>query len=204
MVFDLGMVLASPTGLYERLAGLLGASPEAVERGFWGPHRIAYDQGGSDREFWVAAVALIEGAQVGDLDALLPELVAADVDGWKQIRPAARAILTDLAAAGVPRYVLSNAPAAFAAAAAGFDWFELIDTFYFSGVLAVAKPDAASYAAVEQGTGAAASDLWFVDDKLANVDAARARGWHAHLWRDDADTRSWLAGEGFLEPAPAA
>ena len=198
VVFDLGMVLCSPTGLFEKLADLLGTSPEAVDRGLWGEHRLAYDRGGSDRDYWVAALSRIEGAQVDDLDALLPELVAADITGWKNIRPGARAILEDLVAAGVPRYVLSNAPRVFAQQAPQFDWFELVDEFFFSGLLDTAKPDPAIYAVAEEAIGMPTGDLWFIDDRQANVDTALARGWKTHLWVDDADTRAWLVAEGFL------
>ncbi len=197
-IFDLGMVLATPVGIYEGLAQLLGTTPEAVLKGFWGPHRHAYDEGSSDRDFWEAALPLIEGAQVTDLDAMLPDLVAADTNGWRNIRPGAREILAELNALGVPVHVLSNAPRHFADSAATFDWGDLVDTFFFSGPLGVAKPDPAIYAAVEDSLGLPADTLWFIDDKQENVTAATSRGWHAHLWIDDDDTRAWLAAQGFL------
>jgi putative hydrolase of the HAD superfamily len=191
------MVLATPVGLYEGLAELLGTTPEAVTKGFWGPHRHAYDEGGSDRAFWEAALPLIDAPPV-DLDALLPRLVDADTNGWRSIRPGARDILAELNAGGTGVHVLSNAPRHFAQSATTFDWRDLVDTFFFSGLLGLAKPDPAIYAAVEDSLGLPADALWFIDDKLENVTTATSRGWHAHLWIDDADTRAWLVAEGFL------
>ncbi len=192
------MVLATPVGLYEGVAELLGTTPEAVMNGFWGPHRHAYDEGGSDRAFWEAALPLIPGARPIDLDALLPALVDADTNGWRNIRPGAREILAELNGLDVPVHVLSNAPRHFAESSATFDWRHLVDTFFFSGLLGVAKPDPAIYAAVEEALGLPPEALWFVDDKLENITTAVSRGWHAHLWVDDADTRAWLGAEGFL------
>ena len=53
---------------------------------------------------------------------------------------------------------------------------------------------------MEQGLDAAPGSLWFIDDRQVNVDAAASRGWHAHLWVDDQDTRNWLVEAGFLAP----
>ena len=192
------MVLATPLGLYEGLATLLGTTPAGVIKGFWGPHRHAYDEGSSDRTFWEAALPRIEGAQEIDLDAVLPALVDADTNGWRTIRPGAREILAELNRLGTPVHVLSNAPRHFAESSATFDWCDLVDTFFFSGLLGVAKPDPAIYAAVEDSLGLPADALWFIDDKQENITTATGRGWHAHLWTDDDDTREWLVSEGFL------
>lgn len=198
VVFDLGMVLASPVGLYERVAELLHTTPAAVQAGMWGPHRVSYDEGGSDRDYWSATLPHIVDVPVDDFEALLPALVAADVEGWRHIRPEARSIVADLVDAGVPRNVLSNAPNCLADAAPAFDWFSLIDRFFFSAQLGMVKPNPEIYASVEDALGVPASELLFIDDKQPNVQAARARGWTAHLWVDDADTRRWLVTEGVL------
>ena len=197
-IFDLGMVLSTPTGLYDGLATLLGSTPAAVEKGFWGPHRHSYDEGISDRAYWEHALALIEGHQVTDLDAILPQLVTTDTGGWREIREDAYAILEELNAAGTRVFVLSNAPRSFADTAPAFDWAHLVERYFFSGLMAVAKPAPEIYARVEESLGLPGEALWFVDDKIENVTTASNRGWHAHLWVDDADTRDWLASEGFL------
>lgn len=197
-IFDLGMVLSTPTGLYEGLAPLLGATPAAVQKGFWGPHRHSYDEGISDRAYWEIALPLIEGNTVTDLDAILAQLVTTDTGGWQKIREGAQAILEDLHATGTRVFVLSNAPKSFAETSPTFDWAHLVEGYFFSGLMGVAKPSPEIYARVEESLGLPGDALWFVDDKVENVTTASHRGWHAHLWVDDADTRAWLTSEGFL------
>lgn len=197
-MFDLGMVLSSPEGLTEGIGELLGVSPEVAGAGLWGPHRLAYDAGSSDLAYWEAVIDQIEGASGRDLTALLPSLVAQDIASWQDIRPEASAILADLKGQGVPRVVLSNAPTAFADRSPQFSWSGLVDRFFFSGWLGVTKPSSGIYEHLEESLEVRGEELWFVDDVPANVDAARARGWNAHLWVDDADTRAWLTAEGLL------
>ena len=197
-IFDLGMVLSTPTGLYDGLATLLGTTPAAVEKGFWGPHRHSYDEGITDRAYWELALPLIDGAQVSDLDSILPELVTTDTGGWRKVRDGAEGILEELNAGGTRVFVLSNAPRSFADNAPGFDWAHLVERYFFSGLMGVAKPSPEIYARVEEALGLSGEALWFVDDKIENVTTASNRGWHAHLWVDDADTRAWFTSEGFL------
>ena len=197
-IFDLGMVLSTPTGLYEGLATILGTTPVAVEKGFWG-HRHSYDEGITDRAYWDLTLPLIEGHTVRDLDAILPELVTTDTGGWRKIRDDAQTILEELDAAGTRVFVLSNAPRSFADTSPTFDWAHLVERYFFSGLMGVAKPSPEIYARVEEALGLPGNALWFVDDKIENVTTASNRGWRAHLWVDDADTRAWLTSEGFLD-----
>lgn len=201
VVFDLGIVLSSPTNLFTGLGAELGVSPGLVEENFW-RFRHAYDCGSADEEFWGSTLEFIPGAPALTPD-LLARLVAADIAGWKTPRPAARAILQRLADAGAPTAVLSNAPTSFATAAPGFDWYPLVGTWFFSGPLGIAKPDPAIYTLVTDTLDEAPGELWFVDDKQENIAAASALGWNAHLWSSDDDTRDWLRSEG-LWPAPTS
>jgi len=56
------------------------------------------------------------------------------------------------------------------------------DAIHYSADLGCGKPDPAFFAAVEARTGFAPADLTLIDDKAANVDAARAAGWGGVLW----------------------
>lgn len=56
------------------------------------------------------------------------------------------------------------------------------DAMHYAADLGHAKPAAEFYAAIEARTGYAPADLFFIDDKAANVEAAQARGWRAALW----------------------
>ena len=56
------------------------------------------------------------------------------------------------------------------------------DAIHYAADLGHAKPADGFYAAIEARTGYAPGDLFFIDDKAANVLAAQARGWKAAVW----------------------
>jgi putative hydrolase of the HAD superfamily len=194
-VFDLGLVLAEPAGLYEALADLLGVTPAQMSDVYY-IHRRPYDMGLPDRDYWTRTLA--ELGIERDLAALLPDLVAADTAGWSELRPGAGAILEELNARGVPVIVLSNAPTSYVAVAQRLPWRHLARQWFFSAPLGLTKPDPAIYRHVEHALDARPDQLWFVDDRPENVAGAADRGWHAHQWKGDDDTRAWLTAAGLL------
>ena len=56
------------------------------------------------------------------------------------------------------------------------------DAIHYAADLGHAKPAPEFYAAIEARTGYAPTDIFFIDDKAANVLAAQARGWKAAVW----------------------
>lgn len=56
------------------------------------------------------------------------------------------------------------------------------DAMHYAAALGHAKPAPGFYAEIERRTGFAPAELFFIDDKAANVEAARARGWAAAVW----------------------
>lgn len=194
VVFDLGEVLAEPGDLYERLAAAAGADRAAIERAYW-VTRDAYDRGAPAREYWqrVAREAGIDAD-----DAVLDELDRIDGSIWSGIRADAAALLRDVHDTGTAVAILSNAPASLAVAARGRAWAEHVDHWFFSAELGLAKPDAEIYAVVGGRLAVDPAAIVFIDDRRVNVDAARAAGWNAHLWRSDADTREVLVAAGIL------
>jgi putative hydrolase of the HAD superfamily len=56
------------------------------------------------------------------------------------------------------------------------------DAIHYSADVGCGKPDPAFFAAVEVRTGFAPADLALIDDRPANVEAARAAGWAGILW----------------------
>lgn len=70
---------------------------------------------------------------------------------------------------------------------AAYLWRELefehhFDAIHYSAGIGYAKPDDEFFAAVEDRTGFDGPHLLFFDDQERNVQAARARGWQAHVW----------------------
>jgi putative hydrolase of the HAD superfamily len=56
------------------------------------------------------------------------------------------------------------------------------DAIHYAAALGCAKPSPDFYAAIEARTGFGPEELFFIDDKAANVEAAQARGWRAAVW----------------------
>lgn len=108
-------------------------------------------------------------------------------------------LVARLAAAGVPLYCLTNFGdefwQMFRPTQPVFDHFADI---IVSGVEKIAKPDARIYEIVEARSGRTGAALFFTDDNPANVAAARARGWEAHLFTDAATLEAQLVAAGLL------
>ena len=112
----------------------------------------------------------------------------------------AHAIVRRLADRGVPLYALTNFGGEFWA---GFrpiqPIFELFDDVVVSGEERCAKPDPRLYAIAERRFGRPPQALFFTDDNPANVAAAAARGWQAHLFTDAAALEAELVTQGLLD-----
>ena len=113
--------------------------------------------------------------------------------------PGSPAIVEELAARAVPLYAITN----FGADTwAGFvpHWplrTQFIDILV-SGEEQLAKPDPAIYALAAARFGRSPGSMLFVDDSVANVEAARTCGWHAHHFVDAAGLRADLVERGLL------
>jgi 2-haloacid dehalogenase len=104
-----------------------------------------------------------------------------------------------LAGAGVPLYCLTNfGDEFFAMFRPTQPIFDRFADIIVSGTEKVAKPEARIYEIVEERSGRSGAQLFFTDDNPANIEAARARGWDAHLFTDAANLEAQLKGAGLL------
>jgi len=76
--------------------------------------------------------------------------------------------------------------------------FDLFGDIIVSGTEKVAKPEARIYEIVEERSGRTGSDLFFTDDNPANIEAAKQRGWDAHLFTDASALEQQLTNAGLL------
>jgi putative hydrolase of the HAD superfamily len=197
VVFDIGGVLSAPEGAVPSVAAALDLPVVDVDRVYWHP-RDAYDLGGPLAEYWDAL-----GAGLGlDLSARAAELDDLDARQWATLGAGAAQLLDDVVpavrAAGLRLAVLSNAPASMEHVVRSSVWSEPFDVLVFSAAVGAAKPDPAIYEAVERELGLPGDQLLFFDDRPVNVDAARARGWRAHVWQGADDARRHLVDAGVL------
>jgi len=73
---------------------------------------------------------------------------------------------------------------------------ERFDAMHYSAALGCGKPDPAFFRTVGDRTGLAPHEMLLLDDRLENVEAARAAGWGGALWDGRTDLRTLLAREG--------
>ncbi len=115
--------------------------------------------------------------------------------------PGTLEIIARLKTAGVPLFGLSNFGADFwPEFIANQPVFEGFRDIVVSGHENVAKPDPAIYEIAENRFGLPTSDLFFIDDKPENIAAAKARGWHGHVFTGADALEAELSALNLLPP----
>lgn len=126
------------------------------------------------------------------------EMFAPPIDGTVRL-------LERLRAGPLPVHALTNFGVdTFEIARRQYPFLQGFTRTFVSGHLGVLKPEPGIYAAVEAATGLSGAEIFFTDDSPANVEAAAARGWRAHLFEGPEGLEARLAAEGLLEPERAA
>ncbi len=121
------------------------------------------------------------------------------------VDPASLALVHALRAAGYGVHLATNQEhhrGRFMRETLGFD--ELFDVSVYSCDIGVAKPEPAYFEKAVSLIGAPAETVFFVDDKQANVDAARSVGLVAERWElaeGHARLHGLLAAHGIVVPA---
>lgn len=104
-----------------------------------------------------------------------------------------------LHAQGVPLFCLTNFGDEFWATFRPTQpIFDLFEDVIVSGAEKVAKPDPQIYRITEQRAARDGAALFFTDDNPANIEAARERGWDAHLFTDALSLEARLIDAGLL------
>jgi 2-haloacid dehalogenase len=113
--------------------------------------------------------------------------------------PRSIALLDELAARGIELYALSNwAAETFERTHRLFPFLARFDGLVISGRVGVAKPDPRIFEHLLATHGLGADEVLFVDDKLHNVEAARAVGMDGELFEGAASLRAALVRRGLL------
>lgn len=106
-------------------------------------------------------------------------------------------VLETLKAAGFPVHGLTNFGAeTFPPTRARFGFLNAFDTVVVSGEEGVIKPDPRIFEILIERAGLTPARTAFVDDSAANIAAAEALGFQAHLFKAPAPFRAWLQGLG--------
>jgi 2-haloacid dehalogenase len=143
---------------------------------------------------------------VAERQRLFPEhapLIALWHHGWPQMLRdeigETVAILRELRERGRRLFALTNWSAeTFPIARARFPFLGWFEDIVVSGEVGLAKPDPRIFELTIRRTGLDPAATLFTDDSPRNIEAARASGLHAELFRDPAGLRATLRAVGLL------
>lgn len=180
LLMDYGDVISRPydEASLSAIAARLGLDPEELGVRYWAD-RQRFDAGQDATAYWSGVARRPLG------DGEVAELVRIDCAGWARLDPAMVDLLDEQSAAGTRLALLSNAPHFQGDAFDELAWTERFEHRFVSARLGLVKPDPAIFTHVLSVLDAPASDVTFVDDRRANVEAAAAVGLRAIVYSGD-------------------
>lgn len=202
VVFDYGMVL---TGLpdpeaHAALVRITGLPLDRFEPLYWAD-RHAYDEGTLNGvAFWQK---LLRDAGLPADQHKVEELNAWDARMWGTQNHAMVAWQKQLKESGFLTGILSNmGDSVLAHIEREHQWLNRFDVLIWSFQLRMAKPDPAIYRYLLNQLGTRPEETLFLDDKLVNVEAARALGMKSLVFSTIDGLRDDLVANGFDAELP--
>ncbi len=175
IIFDYGGVLVFHQTVAEQaqMAAVLGTSLDRFSELYWAD-RQEYDKDQPAEEYWRA---IADGAGVSLSAAALQQLRELDTQSWMHYDPVMWEWVDELRASGKRIAILSNMPRDLGEALRDrtkrFSYFHHVTLSY---QLKSAKPEPAIYHECLQGIGTTPERTLFLDDRIANVEAAQLLG----------------------------
>lgn len=194
--FDYGMVLTGPPdpAAHAALLRITGLPEERLDRLYWA-NRDAFDQGLlTGQGFWrkLAAEAGIDLSAVA-----IEELVGWDARMWMTVNPPMLDWQLVLKQRGLLTAIVSNlGDTVHQAMEREFRWLSRFDVLVWSYQLRVIKPDAAIYRYALEKLGVRPEEALYLDDRPANVEAAKALGMSGLVFSTVEQLRADLAATG--------
>ncbi len=176
VIFDYGMVLTGQPNAdaHDAMVRITGLPREQFEAHYWAD-RHAYDEGKlTGLQFWQN---LVRDAKLNLGASTIDELNALDARMWTTQNPAMLAWQIALKHHGIRTAILSNmGDTVLASIQREFDWLPRFDVLIWSFEHKMAKPDPAIYRLTLEKLETRPEEALFIDDKQANIDAARDLG----------------------------
>jgi len=196
------MVLTGPpdSAAHDALLGITGLPLERFESLYWAD-RHAYDEGKlTGLAFWQK---FIRQAGLKLPATTVDELNLWDARMWTTQNPAMLAWQEQLKQRGLLTAILSNmGDNVLANIEREFAWIHRFDVLVWSFQLHMAKPDPAIYLHTLNELDVEPAEMLFLDDKIENIEAARALGIQAILFSTVVRLRSDLIAHGFDAELP--
>jgi putative hydrolase of the HAD superfamily len=176
VIFDYGMVLTGQPNAdaHAAMVRITGLPHDQFEARYWAD-RHAYDEGKlTGLQFWQN---LVRDAKLNLGASTIDELNAWDARMWTTQNPAMLAWQMALKQHGIRTAILSNmGDTVLASIQREFDWLPRFDVLIWSFEHKMAKPDPAIYRLTLEKLETRPEEALFIDDKQANIDAARSLG----------------------------
>ena len=202
VVFDYGMVLTGQPDAeaHDGMVSLTGLAVERFEELYWAD-RHAYDEGKlTGIDFWKK---LARDGELALSQDQIEELNRLDARMWTTQNPEMVAWQQKLHQNGLLTAILSNmGDSVLESIQREFSWLGGFDVRVWSFQLLMAKPDPAIYHHVLKELGTRPEETLFIDDKLVNVEAAKAIGMKAIEFSTIARLREDLIEAGFDKELP--
>ena len=202
VVFDYGMVLTGlpDSAAHAALLRITGLPLERFESLYWAD-RHAYDEGKlTGLAFWQK---LLDEAGLKLPPSTIEELNLWDARMWTTQNPAMLAWQEQLKQCGLLTAILSNmGDNVLANIEREYAWIHRFDVLVWSFQLHLAKPDPAIYRHMLNELGVEPAEMLFLDDKIENIEAARALGIQAIQFSTLEHLRSDLITHGFDAELP--
>ena len=202
VVFDYGIVLTGPpdAAAHAVLLRITGLSEERFQSLYWAD-RHAYDEGKlTGIAFWQK---FLREAGLPPNQETAEELNRWDARLWTVENPDLLAWQLAIKQRGLLTAILSNiGDAVLASVEREFDWIHRFDARVWSYQLGIAKPDPTIYRHTLAELGVQPEETLFIDDKRANVEAARALGIQAIEFSSVGRLRQDLIALGFDAELP--
>jgi putative hydrolase of the HAD superfamily len=202
VIFDYGMVLTGPpdSEAHAALLRITGLPLDRFESLYWAD-RHAYDEGRlTGLAFWQK---LLREADLRMSPATIDELNQWDARMWTTQNPAMLTWAEQLKQRGLLTAILSNmGDNVLANIQREFLWIHSFDVLVWSFQHLMAKPDPAIYHLVLEKLNVRPEEALFLDDKLLNVEAARALGMKALQFSTIERLRADLIAHGYEAELP--
>ncbi|HUX44671.1 MAG TPA: HAD family phosphatase [Terracidiphilus sp.] len=176
VIFDYGMVLTGQPDkeAHDAMVRLTGLSTERFESFYWAD-RLAYDAGTlNSTTFWQS---FLRDAGLEVSADKVEELHRLDACMWTTTDPDMLAWQLQLKQHGIRTAILSNmGDGIHQSMERKFDWLPRFDVLVWSYQLGMIKPKPEIYLHTLERLGTRPDETLFLDDRLENVEAARALG----------------------------